>query len=373
VGRFLELFGGRSLETVLGKARQRLASGDFDEAHRIVEAGLMKFPEAEALRETELTIRRAQARAGMQSLKERIARERDPQAYEQLIQLYLEVDMPEEALRETRSYAQIHPDRDTPHLLLGEIHLQSYFEDLLARDAHSAHDHLVRAARLNAEAVKPRLLLAELYFCVGADRALNVLAQSLERFAEADETLRPVIQAIREIKAPDTQESIDGIFERIEVKGALVREASAWPIRNRRNRGALLTEERTRTAAKGVVKRGDAEEVVVLRRGGGLLAHAVEDPTAGGVRLTIPEGDEQVPDAGLVGVARTVARSVAPRAREFDLGAFKRCTVQGVFGTIVVGEVGGTVVGARSRSREPLRLWERVTIGMEGEAGGRKS
>jgi hypothetical protein len=27
------------------------------------------------------------------------------------------------------------------------------------------------------------------------------------------------------------------------------------------------------------------------------------------------------------------------------------------------------VVGARSRGREPLRLWERMTVALEGEAG----
>jgi hypothetical protein len=302
----------------------------------------------------------------MQSLKTKIARERDPHAYEQLIQLYLEVDMPEEALREMRSYALAHPDRDTPHLLLGEAHLQSFFDDLLARDAHAANEALLKAARLNAEAVKPRLLLAELYFCVGADRLLAGLAAALERFVPDDQALEPVVQALRAVATTTGAETLDGVFERVEVRGALVREATAWPIRNRRNREAGLTEERSRSAAERLVERGTAEEVVALRRGGGLLAHAAVE----GIELVAPDAPE-TQEAGMVGIARAVARRVAPQAREFDLGAFRRCTVQGAFGVIVVGEAGGLVVGARARVADPARLWERVMLGFDGE--GRRS
>jgi hypothetical protein len=362
-------FRGPTLDATLAKARERLAVGDFDHAHRLVEDGLRRFPDSEALRDTGLTIRRAQARAGMQHLKDRIARERDPRAYEQLIQLYTEVNMPEEARREALAYAAAHPDRDTPHLLLGEMHLQAFFNDVVARDAHTAHEHLVRAARLNGEALKPRLLLAELYFCVGADRALHVVAQSLERFAETDPAIAPVLEQIAALGPGDGQESVDGLFEKVEVRGALVREATAWPIRNRRNREAELNEERTLRAASGLVRRGVAAEVVVLRRGGGLVSHAAESDSGDVVTMDAKAAERSKEPPGLVGVARTVARDVAPRAREFDLGAFKRCTVQGGFGTIVVGEIAGWVVGARSRGREPLRLWEGMTVALEAETG----
>jgi hypothetical protein len=371
VSRLLDLFGGSSLEATLTKARRRLAAGHFDDAQKIVTAGLVRFPDSDSLRETELTIRRAQARAGMQSLKSRIAMHQDAHAYEQLIQLYLEIDMPEEARREMRAYVQAHPDRDTPHLLLGEAYLQSFFEDMSARDAHSAHDHLVRAARLNPEAVKPRLLLAELYFCVGADRSLAVVTQALERFAEKDPALGPVLAAIRETPTPGTgPESVDGLFEKAETTGRLMREATAWPLRTRRHRQVTLAEDRMRSAAVGIVSRGEAAEVVVLRRGGSVLAHVLE--SSGESPRLMPTDGQPGEAAGLVGIAQTVSKTVAPLAREFDLGAFRRCAIQGAFGTIVVGPVGGTLAGARSRAREVLRLWERVAVGLEGALGGRK-
>lgn len=366
MGRWLDLFGGSSLDALVARARQRLAGGDFDEAMRLVAKGLERFPGAQALRETRLTIRRAQARAGMQSLKDQIARDEDPTAHEQLIALYQEVDMPAEARRAAQAYATAHPDRDTPHLLLGEMLLQGFFEDLQARDAQGAQEHLLRAARLNPDAIKPRLLLAELYFCCGADRALAVIADALGRVAPDDETIRPVLEACRAVPRGESKEVVEALFARVEVEGALTREPTAWPLRTRRNRDQRVKDERMLAAARKVVGRGEAEEVAVVRRNGVLIAHAGGD--APEERATADgEPAEHVPDKGLPGVASGVARIVARQVREFDLGAFRRCTIQGPFGVVVVGEVGGVLAAARHRpAYEPLRVWERLTVALEG-------
>ncbi len=378
MGRITDLFSGRSLEAVLKRARQKLATGDFVEATRVVASGLDRFPEAEALRELHLTIRRVQARAGMQSLRQRIDNRQDPIAYEQLIHLYHEVDMYDEARRTATAYAETHPDRDTPHLLLGEMCLQTFFEDLRAPDAHNAHDHLLRAARLNGEAIKPRLLLAELYYCVGAHYALSVLARALERIDPDDEAILPVLEAISAVAdANANNESVDGLFAKIEVDGQLLREPTTWPLRNRRNRDAQIQEERTNKVVRRLVADGVADEVVVLRRNGTPLTHAIlvagdeeEGSSKRKVEQTTPEDGEET---GLTGVVGTIARAVSQQAREMDLGGFKRCSIQGPFGLVVAGRVNSVIAGARSASRmeEPTRLWDRLSIKIDGVGGGR--
>lgn len=359
----LDLFSSPSLDTWVARARQKLASGLFDEAQRLVDRGLAQFPGAQALRETHLTIRRAQARSGLQSLKDQISRHDDPLAHEQLIGLYQEIDMPAEARRAGQAYAQAHPDRDAPHLLLGETLLQAFFEDLQARDAHSAHDHLQRAARLNPEALKPRLLLAELYFCCGADRALTVMTDALARLAPADAVVGPVIEACRAVAKAAGKEDLEAAFARVEVEGVLMREPSAWPLRTRRNRDQRVNDERMIAAAQRLVARGELEELAVVRRSGVLVAHAGPDAA------TEPGAEERIPERGLPGVAAAVARTVARQVREFDLGAFKRCTLEGPFGVIVVGEVAGVMAAGRRRAGlEPHRVWERLTLALEGSS-----
>ena len=157
------VFGGPALSALVRKARTKLGAGDFEQAQRIVSKGLEAYPGADALLELELTIRRAQAREGIRSLRARIDAEEDPRAYEQIVALYTELGMGAEAKQEAWNYANAHPDLDTPHLMLGEMSLQSFLDAMQSRDAHVAYKRLQRAAALNAEAVKPRLLLAELY------------------------------------------------------------------------------------------------------------------------------------------------------------------------------------------------------------------
>jgi hypothetical protein len=359
VGRLRNIFGGSTLDGFIRRARQRIASGDLDKAQQVISRGLERYPEAQGLRDAELSVRRAQARQGMQSLRERVARTDDPHAYEELIDLYLEMGLLGEARNEALAYARAHPDKDTPHLLLGEMSLRAFFQDLLARDAHAAHHRLVRAARLNEAAIKPRLLLAELYFSVGADEILGPLADEVEGLSAEDAAVLPLLNEMR-AAAKEGRVSLDGLFEHVEVEGALVRDASGWPLHRSRRASQALDLAAAQTTADDLVARGHAYEVVLLQRNGDLMARACRDA----------EGDEDMHHRGLAMVTRAVSLAVASYARELELGSFRRCTIQGPFGTLTVGQLGNVVTGARwPRTPDAQRLWDRVAIGVEGSLG----
>ena len=367
MGLIRKVLGKPPLESYLRRARARMVAADFDQAQRIVADGQSEYPDAEPLRELELTIRRAQARAGMQSLRTRIANQDEPRAYEELIALYLELGLIHEARREALAYASAHPDRDMPHLLIGEMSLQAFFDHLQARDAHVAHQRLVRAAGLNRIAVRPRLLLAEMFYCVGADRELLEVVRELQNIASEDPLLEPLLERVQEIRVPDTAQGLHGRFERIEVDGALVRPPSTWPISQRRERLVQMDEDRAQRAAEALVQRGAAAEVVLMQRNGTLLAHATQGP----VDEELLENPSSESGDGLVDVSRVVSKTVSLFAHDLDLGTFKRCTIQGDFGVVAVGEIGGVVTGARWPSRpEPGRLWDRIAVDLEGSLGG---
>lgn len=365
MGGIRNIFGGSKLEKLMHQAQRKLAAEDFDQAHKILQKGRKHYPDADVLRDMELTVRRAQARAGIQELRARIERGEEPRAYEELISLYLELGLFAEARHEALAYANAHPDRDAAHLLLGEMSLQAFFEDLRASDGHVAQRRLTRAASLNPQALKPRLLLAELYFCAGADRALSNVVRELEEVAREDPVLEPLLEKIASIDAEAGPQGLDGLFESLEVQGALNREPTAWPLRSRRTRVSRLDEDRAKRAANALVKDGSPIEVAMIQRGGSIVAHA-----------RTPNGessDEATEDGGLVDITRTVSRTVSRHAREFDLGSFKSVTIQGSFGLVTVGEVGGVVTAARWRSSaEPQRLWERVTVQLESTLGARR-
>ena len=364
MGRLTDLFSAKSVTAYVARGRQRLAAGEYEEAGRIVEHGLKRFPGAQSLREVQLLVRRAKARSGMQNLKMRTVRDKDPEAFEKLIALYRDVEMPEEARRTAADYVAAYPDRAQPHLLLGEMHMDAFFEHLQARDGHRALKNLSKAAHLDPNATRPRLLLSELYFCVGARKSLAAAIQALERFADESEDAAVVVEAMAEIADADASERADGLFERIEVEGCLPHDPGEWPLRTTRNQEVQLQEALAQKAVRRALKKNAAEEIVVLRNNGTLLAHGTPE---GGLITEAHDAEDNEDRDGLVRVARSVARTITQQAREFDLGAFRRCSIQGPFGQIVVGRTGNNIASAHHRlAVEPLRLWERLALALEG-------
>jgi hypothetical protein len=369
---FLDVFAGSSLDAILHRARKSMATGDFDEALKAVERGLSKYPDAQALREVGLSIRRAQAYAGMQGLKDRIAEKGDADAYEQLIALYRDVGMQDEVQRLTERYAAAHPELEAPHLLRGEHALEAFFGDLRASDGRAAIDHLVRAGSLHPDSLKPRMLLAEVYFAIGADRALLGQAAAMERLAGDDVVLQPTLAAIRDAARPAATESVDALLAKVEVSGELLRDPSGWSGRRRRGIASDSDVDRVQKGLDRLVREGTADEAVAIDRAGATVA------TCGGPAAPPPPADgEAAPEpktTGLAGVARAVARTIKTQARELEMGSFRRFVVEGAFGVMVVSDAAGGVVAAKARrGADPLRVAERMSVALDGVRGRRAS
>lgn len=374
MGLFSSILGGTSLDAILARARRCLAQDDFDDALEVVEKGFVRYPNAGVLREMVLAIRRAQARAGMSALRDRVQRDQDPEAYEQLIALYADVGMFAEMIRTTEAYAEVHANREQPHLLRGEQLLEAFLSDLRARDGRDAIDHLVKAASLQPDSVKPRKLLAEIYHAIGADRALLGQAAAIERLAGDDEVMGPMLAAMREGASQRSGESVDALLARVEVEGALVRDPSTWSGRKRKGLSSPEEEGRLQAGLERLVHEGFAEEAVAIDRAGEVVGESGTALAAdGGAGGPAPEGTPERGSA-LAGIARGVARTVKAQARELDLGAFRSCVVEGPFGVMVVADASGGVVAARGRrGTDPHRLTERLTVAVDGVRGRRAS
>jgi len=382
-------FGGRSVAALVDRARRKLAAGKLDDAARIVEGGLRHFPDSSGLLDLRLTLRRARAHKTMRRLEARIEMSADPIAYEELVKLYLELELPEEARRKAEAYAQAHPTRDTPHLMLGEMLLELFLTEMQARHGHRAHDHLLRAANLNSMALQPRLLLAELYFCIDARHSLATMNETLQRMAPETSAMEAAFAAMDEVADAGAHERLEGLFERIEFEGRLCRDPLDWPLSKRRANSSELREDAADEVVQELIAQGHVDEVVLLRRDGSLVTHATPLGLGGKARGAAqgesPDGAEAYDEMagtllgapverpaneGFVGVVRTVSGKVFPQAREFDMGKFSRCTIRSAHGNVVVGRIGHVVVGLRApSSREPSRTWERLAHALESVTG----
>lgn len=375
MGSFLDLFAGRSLDAWVERARKRFQAGELESALEAVERGLERFPDAVVLRDLGHQTRRAQARAAISALMARVEQDGDAAAFEELIALYRDVGMPEEMVRLTERYVREHGDSEAAHLLRGEQALDTFFDDLRARDGRLAVDHLVRAALLAPDAVKPRLLLAEIYYAIGADRALAGQADALDRLCGEDEVLRSALTAMREgLATPGRGEAVDALLARVEVAGVLARDPSAWSARRRRGIGGEQDADRLRKALERIVAEGHARESVAIDRSGEVLASAGAGRAAEGRAEEGGEEEASEEASALADVARAVARTVKTQARELELGRFRRCVVEGPFGVMVVQDAcGGVVAATGRRGTDSTRLAERLAVAADGGRGRRAS
>jgi hypothetical protein len=369
VGILRDLLTGGTLDRWVERARKALHAGNFDEALEIVDKGLKRWPDAQILSDTGHQVRRAQASAAIQALQSRIEQDGEPAAFEELIALYREVGMPAEMTRLTERYVREHADLETAHLLRAEQALDAFFDDLRARDGRTAIDHLVRAALLQPDAVRPRTLLAEVYFAIGADRALLSQADTIERLSGGDEVLASAVGAMREAADPAAKpESVDALLARVEVAGQVLRDPSSWSSRPRRGMANEADAERVRRGLARLVGEGAATEAVAIDRAGSLLASVGTDAPCPPAAEGAPGAAEA--ETALAGVARAVARTVKPQVRELELGRFRRCVGEGSFGVMVVADAaGGVVAGLARRGSDPLRLEERLSVAVAGGRG----
>jgi hypothetical protein len=368
----LDLFANKSLDALVERARKRFQAGELEATLDVVERGLERFPDAVVLRDLGHQTRRAQAKAAIGALMSRVDRGGDAAAFEELIALYRDVGMPEEMVRLTERYVLEHADSEAAHLLRGEQALDAFFDDLRTRDGRLAVDHLVRAALLSPDAVKPRLLLAEIYHAIGADRALHGQADALERLCAEDDVLATAIAGMRDgVPAPTGRpEAVDALLARVEVSGTLVRDPSAWSARRRRGIGGEQDGERLGSALARVVADGHAREAVAIDRSGALLA------AAGGPEEGAPAaaGGAEAGPSALADIARAVARTLKAQVRELELGRFRRCVIEGPFGVMVVEDANGGVVAATGRrGTDSTRLADRLSVAADGNRGRRAS
>ena len=376
MGSFRDLFANKSLDALVERARKRFQAGELEATLDLIERGLERFPDAVVLRDLGHQTRRAQARAAIQALMARVDQGGDAAAFEELIALYRDVGMPEEMLRLTERYVREHPESEAAHLLRGEHALDAFFDDLRTRDGRLAVDHLVRAALLSPDSVKPRLLLAEIYNAIGADRALHGQADALERLSGDDDVLASAIAGMREgVPAPAGRpEAVDALLARVEVSGTLVRDPSTWSARRRRGMGAEQDGERLAVALEKVVAEGHALETVAIDRSGAVLAASggpdAASPVEGGGDATTVEAEP----TALADIARAVARTVKAQVRELELGRFRRCVIEGPFGVMVVEDANGGVVAATGRrGTDATRLADRLSVAADGNRGRRAS
>lgn len=336
-------------------AERLIAVGSIDDALEAAEKGLRSFPDSERLASVRLFARRTRFAGQIRRLREDALRRPTPAAWTQLAALYREIGSDDEALEAARECADRFPLHESAHLLQGEIRLERFVEDRIARDAVVAAESLRRAAQLNPREPSAHALLGELCWLVDDLRACRVHLRALLALTPGD---RAVQDFLRELGADaegadEAETSFEERAQRVEESGTLARSPDGFPGAGRRSARtgrAGAAELDVEALKRSVVELGSQPGVrasVVLGRDGEILAD-----TSDGVGTTRREFADLV---------TALCATADDAGRRMDAGGLVRAELECPAGNVTAARVRGVTVGVRyDATLRPGEVWEIV-------------
>ena len=214
-----------------GLAERLIALGEIEEALRVAEEGLSRFPDSERLAHVRLFTRKGRLSDQIRKLREDLHRRPSPLAYSQLAQVYRDLGSVDEALAVANECAERFPLNEAAYLIQGEIRVERFRRDLIAKDALIAEAALGKVTRLNEHSATAHLLLAELHWLTG-----NVAEcrRRLRSVLAITPTARDVQEFLRELdgagdSASPVEESLQDLAEKVEAGAAFANPTDRFP------------------------------------------------------------------------------------------------------------------------------------------------
>jgi tetratricopeptide (TPR) repeat protein len=334
----------RELESVVAEAERLVAAGRHEEAMHVAEQGLKRFPAAARLRSVVRYVRRAGANKRLSELKRVLDERKDERAYKELISLHLDLGNKDNALEVATSFIEEFPGTTDAQILMGEVFLSRYFTEFFARDAWSAIEHFERALEINPETIRARVLLALLYFAIGAPRSsANEIAHVLQLDPD-NSRISDFRERLLEVAGPEGEEDTEFLLDYAEEHQEIPNDPADFPGGKRfslENGGGALSPKLFAAAAAGIGRRLRIEQLAAIGTGGRPLAVAGENKES------------------FVKLACRLDSASRRAGRHMNFGTMRRFMVEGKFGRMVLVPAGNCAVAARApRSVSTARIAE---------------
>ncbi len=148
-------------------ARAYLGLGEAGLAAEVLHSGLSQFPASTELARVQLLAASEEGLHRLRAAKELVQRSPCVQFSLELADAYRSLGRHEQYAQVLREALERYGENGTVLAQLGEVRLRRFLESTAAADALAAEGLLLRALKVEPEALKPRFLLAELYYRVG--------------------------------------------------------------------------------------------------------------------------------------------------------------------------------------------------------------
>ncbi len=333
-------------------AERYIAQGELETALVVAEAGLELFPNSERLAHVRIFAKKKNLSGQIRKLKQDLLRRPSPLAFTQLAQIYRELGNVDDALEIASECAERFPLNENPYLIQGEIRLERFLRDQIAKDAMLADTALRKVVRLNGHNLKAHLLLAETNYLVGSmgecRKHLRAVLQIMPTAQEVQEFLRAFDLANA---MPSEEVEFEELAKFIEEAGAFANPPEAFPSlhpHTRRAREAPRAELDVESLKEQIVQLGEQIGVrnsLVLDREGEILAD-----------FSRPDSLSRRQFAELVNDVRDTADDAS---RRMDTGALVRAEIEGPTGNVTVVRVRNlTIAILYSDPLRTERVWE---------------
>jgi len=341
-----------SPETLGALAERYIALGRLDDASRVAEAGLARFPASERLSKVSTYAKKSRRKGQIAKLRAEMRDHPTPSVYSQLAEIQRDLGNHEEALSISQQCLERFPLNENPYLIIGEIRLTRFISDRIGHDGLEAEQQLQRVVKLNEQNLKAHLLLGQLYYLIGA---LEPMRTHLEMglalspgSSEFEDFLRRADNGEFESGALDVEEddflddeeglSVEELIRSVEAARQFRNRLDDFPRNRLITTGGLVAKAHLDVEGLrrniGQIGGGDGGlNAVILDRDGEHLAD-FSDPDS----LTRKQFSE------LVSEVVTTARDAS---RRMDVGGFHWCTVEGNFGGITISRVKSISLGMK--------------------------
>jgi tetratricopeptide (TPR) repeat protein len=334
-----KVFESPTPEGIRDLAHRLVWASETEEALRVVEDGVERFPESNSLKSFLATFKKNRLRETIDRLLQILDTRPLPEAYGQLADIYREVGELDQALDVCRRCRSKFPDSDIPYLIQGRIGADRFRRTLTVRDGRYAIDNLEKAAEIDPLGLKAHVHLAEILLAIGAARRARTHLAAVIKHTALDDRLDVLQSRIDAAAAADTGEEadVDTLLIQVETRQSLAHN----PWEEVRREGSSADE--------------GAAQIELQKRFGALKGSR-------GAALSVGDGSNSFEAQPLHSVLSQVATICDASARGMDLGSMNGVFLSGEFGHVVIRKVRGSTVAVHTEDegvaralREPLQ------------------
>ena len=332
-------------------AEKYIAVGRLDDAYKTARQGQELFPTSERLASICTFARKQRHQSEIRRLRMEMADRPSPTTFSHLAEIYRDLGNLETALHICEECIQLFPLNENPYLIIGEVRLSRFFQDLIAHDGLEAEKQLRRVSKLNNQNLKAWLLLGQLYYSIGAVDALSSVLEEVRKLSPGNKEVEKFVRVItsRPPEVPPPIDSEDDDLERdlsvgellraVEAHACLPNEPRHFP--SGRFRGtasvapvtARLDVESLKHGLGDISSRPGIENTLILDRDGEPLADC-SDPDS----LTRKQFTELITE---------ILATSEDASRRMDVGTLRWCTVEGAFGGVTITKVKNISLGVK--------------------------